>query len=148
MKYVHYHEKLKCHLCEKSYGTQYHLNRHIKNAHGSEEKVKCQFCEKEFSKDWIKSHVSKSHGEPTVECDICHCVLSSASLEMHKKHVHAPNSQSHTCEICAISFTLKASLERHKNYVHANNSLFCGICQKSFSQPSAFYAHRKKIHTN
>ena len=66
-------------------------------------------------------------------CPICKKVSKSATtLRMHLRNVHINAGSSYVCELCGVSYKLKASLEKHMKGVHQENRERDAICDGKF----------------
>ena len=67
-------KKFQCNLCNYSSHTLYHLTRHQKNKHPTEDTqyykcTECNFCS--TRKDTVKRHIKNVHNRVYVECEFC-----------------------------------------------------------------------------
>ena len=89
----------------------------IKREH--EEKFSCEMCGKVFnSKGKVKEHMSTHNDkpDPKFQCPICHKFMKQHNS--FKKHMVNVHKQSHTCDICNMTFHDAEYLKRHKIFKH------------------------------
>ena len=100
---------------------------------------------------------AESHGEESVgeglderTCPICKKVSKSAiTLRMHLRNVHVNAGSSYVCELCGVSYKLKASLEKHVRGVHQENrerDAICDICGFATFTNQELKMHRQRVH--
>ena len=83
-------------------------------------------------------------------CPICKKVSKSAlTLRMHLRNVHVNAGSSYVCELCGVSYKLKASLEKHVRGVHQENrerDAICDICGFATFTNQELKMHRQRVH--
>ena len=83
-------------------------------------------------------------------CPICKKVSKSAiTLRMHLRNVHVNAGSSYVCELCGVSYKLKASLEKHVRGVHQENrerDAICDICGFATFSNQELKMHRQRVH--
>ena len=83
-------------------------------------------------------------------CPICKKVSkSSITLRMHLRNVHVNAGSSYVCELCGVSYKLKASLEKHVRGVHQENrerDAICDICGFATFSNQELKMHRQRVH--
>ena len=85
-------KKHKCDYCEKSFQTPSDKKLHEKHVHLGIKDVKCDLCDfKTFSKEQLRAHTKRVHGNEEYFCDYPGCTKSYGIREnmyAHKKRVH------------------------------------------------------------
>lgn len=135
----------KCKLVFNS-AIQYYSHRNIHiQAESGKIVWSCAQCGKECkSRDKLKSHELKEHGQ--VRLYPCpHCVHSFSKpllLDYHINHVHHGEKQ-FKCQVCNQEFFRSYDLKRHLN-IHFNiKQHLCQFCGKQFNHLSNLYRHQR-----
>ena len=123
-----------CEQCNKTFSSQYNLNRHYKSVH----------LKMKQKRKGTKKYFCKQEG--------CDKVFSNGSN--YKKHydtVHL-NIRRHLCEICSFMFKTKWALKTHLNTLHEKDQqkfrIFeCKLCQKRFTSKGKLKLH-ETVHTD
>lgn len=103
---VHNDKKHKCFTCNKMFGRQGSLTKHIKVVHRGEKNYPCVICNMKFSqKSNLDSHFSRVHEERKI--------CSNSRFE---------------CIVCSTDFSTETSLNSHIQMVHENKKLKCTTC--------------------
>ena len=83
-------------------------------------------------------------------CPICKKVSKSAvTLRMHLRNVHINAGSSYVCELCGVSYKLKASLEKHVKGVHQEGrerDAICDVCGFATFSNQELKMHRQRVH--
>ena len=109
-----------CPKCNKAFGSQYMLQRHIEGIHDKILPYKCNKCQKAY--------------------------LSKSGLNMHNNIVHKKIIP-YECQECKKSFGHSITLERHIDTVHKKLTPYqCEVCLKSFGQKQNLKRHITSIH--
>ena len=142
----HHGIRFRCEKCDKSFGFQKDLNRHMKSVH-TDPSFFCEQCNKFYkSKKQFQEHV-RSHQDgyvkPTYPCQMCSKKFSTKYvLATHIKSAHLGMKKSFLCPTCGRSFTQKNSYRQHAN-VHAGiRPYVCDICGKSFTYEKSLKEHK------
>ncbi|KAM7349713.1 transcription factor grauzone-like [Cochliomyia hominivorax] len=141
-------KEVECHMCNKSFTSEFDLDRHINNIHKKIPQHVCDICGRIYkSKDAFKRHQNEHKGvvSQAVQCSICHTWLKNeSSLRLHR-FTHEENPT--PCDVCGKMFNTKRRLYRHKVYWHTmDTSLQCTFCDKVFREKRNLDEHMA-IHT-
>lgn len=138
-KHIRIHRKLfECIHCQTSFGTHYHLQRHLKRSHKiyfkkqkkelllleNQISHKCQFCDKKFcARSDLQKHINFHHTlmEKQFLCKKClKRFRTKGNLKEHLQvHLKKEERKMYQCsKCCHVSFTLKTSLTRHLKKFH------------------------------
>jgi len=115
-----------CEFCDRSYGTDRRLTRHVREVHAPQElkmqnQVICQFCGLNFSKTSLKEHLRIHTGALPYSCRFC-------SRKFRKKWTVKTHERQHTglkpykCSFpgCEEAFTQNVVRKSHEYRVHGN----------------------------
>ncbi|GFO45438.1 Zinc finger protein 362-like [Plakobranchus ocellatus] len=121
-------DKPKCHICEKTFDLQRHLNRHLKS-HSTFKRYLCRICNKGFNDTFdLKRHTRTHTGVRPYKCQHCGKAFTQrCSLESHSRKVHGQ----------AMSYAPKQ--RRRKLYV-------CEDCGNTTEDPADHFLHIKSKH--
>lgn len=137
-------KRLKCDLCDKTFGSKQSKSVHVKVHHGGERPHKCQECGATFPYARSLSLHSIKHRRTNSSkgyaCDLCGKVLNHpSSVIYHKESEHG--GQSYVCGKCGKSFKHKQLLHRHQ-LVHSQVRPFtCKICGATFKTNTNLVNH-------
>ena len=153
-------DSFNCSYCEKTFGRNEHLKRHVNSVHEGE-KFDCTFCEKSFSrKDKLKIHLKYVHRDSTIP---------STKLEQENQHNRKNESQCVKVKAEPIDENdqqmNRTQLEYQNNIKHeikdsSQDDAFvsqkmineplqtfvCETCGKEFSRRDYLKAHIMNIH--
>ncbi|XP_052860412.1 zinc finger protein 345-like [Anopheles cruzii] len=144
-------EQHQCRYCLARFDEEKQLQDHILT-HGGETAFICKICSAKFSHaKALKSHIRRAHGaeelpRKTVECNICHKVLSAQSIARHKKSHQPLKSTKHLeCNICHKVLGALSSLHRHKKThqpkLEEDKKYPCTQCPAKFYESGALQRH-------
>lgn len=102
-----------CDKCGNSFLDPYYLKMHQRAVHDGIE-VKCEVCDKICKNR--KSLIQHSQVHETVECLICHKILSERAFDRHMQSHSAENFMK--CVHCKYATTRKSDLKRHIGRKH------------------------------
>ncbi|XP_071958799.1 uncharacterized protein [Antedon mediterranea] len=160
MHEVHHLLMFRCDHCEKVFGTQNSLKKHLEATHSMKSQFICEYCEKIFVHEpSLKRHVEEVHEQKTLPCDICLKIFpSQRRLHEHMRTVHKiiVSKQSSViedlfkCKICDQEMASKGNLRRHMA-VHSGqgtesefklrNDLKCSLCGVQFNRRYLYMEH-------
>ncbi|XP_033126117.1 zinc finger protein 729-like isoform X2 [Anneissia japonica] len=160
MHEVHHLLMFRCDFCEKVFGTQSSLKKHLEVIHSMKSEYFCEYCAKVFIHEpSLKRHVEEVHEQKTLPCDICLKIFpSQRRLHEHMRTVHKiiVSKQSSViedlfkCKICNQEMASKGNLRRHMA-VHSGqgtesefklrNDLKCKLCGVQFNRRYLYMEH-------
>ena len=135
--------EFKCEFCEKTFPTEYYLDRHIV-CHTQEQKYPCDQCDSKFRHQSSLMKHKKKHDGVSYTCHICGKTYSYAqglAEHINDKHLNKKPKQSkcsqlekkYICDDCGKAFIGKGDLDRHKIIKHTKNfPLKCEKCGLGF----------------
>ncbi|KAI8124200.1 Transcription factor grauzone [Lucilia cuprina] len=150
-KHLRSHNKdkeVECHICNKRFQSEYHLERHLSNFHKKATPLVCDICGRVYkNKAAFKRHCDEHQGivSQAVQCSICNTWLKNEEgLRLHRfTHEEQPTA----CDVCGKLFQTKRRLYRHKVYWHTlDTNLKCTFCDKVFREKRNLDEHMA-IHT-
>ena len=125
-------KRFNCNFCEKSYGTSYTLNRHVRS-HTGERPFQCEQCEKSFTDmSYLRPHIMKVHNKISekrdvkLKCDICDKYFSSRMTLKTHNLLHI-GEKTFDCELCDKTFETKSNLNDHVTNIHEYKPFKCAI---------------------
>ena len=105
----------KCDDCEKTFGSNFNLQRHIKKLHMKERSFKCTLCNISFNRSYnLERHLEahKAQNDLKFKCTECNKSFSRKDiLEMHMKTHFAPKESKFYCTECDRCFLRKDLLQ-------------------------------------
>ena len=142
--------KFQCNLCDKSYKTKAHLQRHQKNSHVKIKPYKCDICDKSYKESkTLEHHMATIHKGERIKCNECESTFKwKTSLDQHINSVHEKVIPYH-CDLCTKSFPSNSQLSTHKAKGHYDNSdkeLKCLVCAEAFFGKHSLSRHMKQNH--
>ena len=155
----------KCHLCEKSFGNEFILKRHIMD-HYNVRMFACHHCEQTFSSlSKIRTHLNYDHtGFRCYTCDriksdmrrpktdegplVCNYCFKRFTTKMvltsHFNRKHSKKDQPYECRDCHSNFKLKEELMSHIQNNLCLKPIQCEYCPRKFTQ--AVYKDHLQMH--
>lgn len=151
-----------CHWtdCDKDYGTQDDLVKHISNdhIHANKKSFICQWkdCsrqEKPFKAQYmLVVHMRRHTGEKPHKCTFEGCWKAYSRLENLKTHLRSHTGEKpYMCEFpgCTKAFSNASDRAKHQNRTHSNEKPYvCKApgCTKRYTDPSSLRKHVKTVH--
>lgn len=140
-----------CEHCDKSFGENCNLQRHINTVHLKQQNFHCSYCDKSFGlKEYLQKHTNTVHLKlKNFQCSYCDKLFGGKSnLNRHIKTKHL-KQQNHTCTYCHKSFGENTNLQRHIKTVHLKQCVYsCNNCHESFGEKCNLQRHINNIHLN
>ena len=149
IKSEHNNEYLsKCDICEKTFGSNKLLKRHLVTHQLDRQKFPCKFCDKTYkNKQGLTLHSRSVHEEMKYKCQNCFKVFKSKpSLKIHfeTKHSSKPLVR---CDTCNKEFAHKRYLDAHIRIAHKiSESHECTYCHKGFTIKTNLNHHIRNVH--
>ncbi|KAM7348583.1 uncharacterized protein ACRADG_007857 [Cochliomyia hominivorax] len=132
----------KCHLCDKAFPVENHLNDHI-NEHMGFKKHKCDVCEKSFPNiTTLRDHIRSHTGESPFLCS--HCGKSFKTASILREHLQRHGEKKFSCPECPMKFHLEGSLNKHMTSHNKLKPYVCDTCGSAFSRQDNLKAHKFK----
>ncbi|KAM7350607.1 uncharacterized protein ACRADG_009160 [Cochliomyia hominivorax] len=132
----------KCHLCNKAFPVENHLNDHI-NEHMGFKKHKCDLCEKSFPNTTaLKDHIRIHTGESPFLCP--HCGKSFKTANVLRQHLQRHGEKKFHCPECPMKFYVKVNLTKHMTSHTKLKPHVCEICGSAFTRQDSLKAHKFK----
>ena len=167
-----------CKICEKSFPTELHLNKHTRkshtdtrytcaigsltfkhkdsltlhdaSAHKRKFKMICQFCGRGFNiKTEYQSHIYRHKGLTPYQCSKCGDYFRAKyTLKCHFAGCGVIE-RNYNCKICQRSFKRPSYLKEHIRDIHENpRGIICVKCGKKFKCRSTYRHHQRRHHAS
>lgn len=140
-----------CYHCGKRFQGKTPMTHHILRLHAKIRDFKCDECAESFPTQAILlRHKYKHEQRKKVTCDICGSKMMAASLDAHKRHVHADGQTAILrCDKCDYTTTYRHNFRKHKNnhLSEADKPFRCSVCNKGFPHHNTLRIHMM-IHTD
>merc|ERR1712179_692609 len=109
-------------------------------------KYKCLKCPKEMSeKRNLRKHVQTQHNGVRYTCDLCDYVGDGGNLNYHKKAEHY-HRYPYKCPNCEKTFSENSNLWRHRKSQHEGITYQCHFCKYKAKQTTHLKTHIKTRH--
>ena len=140
-------QRVKCSLCDKSFGNAGILSKHVRQIHDKEKNFKCPHCPKFFfSKTHLQKHDTIVH-KSLYQCKECN--KGFASMEAADEHniVEHQNAKPHKCKYCKEEFGYAKSLTDHVRVDHKLAQNYkCDICGRISKTRNSWHVHMSYVH--
>ena len=124
---IHFPERYKCSICQKTFASDYLLTHHTKVSHHDGNFIQCQECGKQLTTEFgLRSHMRLHKGE-LVSCS--HCPWKSHIPSKLYKHMRTQHKEE-----------WKEEQEKNKDFIK------CLECGKIVVGKAALTIHRVKVH--
>uniref|UniRef100_A0A8B9G974 Ovo like transcriptional repressor 1 n=1 Tax=Amazona collaria TaxID=241587 RepID=A0A8B9G974_9PSIT len=134
-----------CPVCQKSFGFQRMLNRHLK-CHSEVKRHLCPYCGKGFNDTFdLKRHVRTHTGVRPYKCSLCEKAFTQrCSLESHLKKIHGVaqryaykerRAKLYVCEECGGTAESQDGHIAHLRQRHPHSPLLAKLARKAAANP-------------
>ncbi|OXB53290.1 hypothetical protein ASZ78_016840 [Callipepla squamata] len=134
-------ELFSCPVCQKSFGFQRMLNRHLK-CHSEVKRHLCPYCGKGFNDTFdLKRHVRTHTGVRPYKCSLCEKAFTQrCSLESHLKKIHGVaqryaykerRAKLYVCEECGGTADSQDAHLAHLRQRHPHSPLLAKLARKA-----------------
>ena len=117
---------------------------------GTGKAYKCPYCERSFGKDYLMArHVKSEHKEKSLECEFCgegHKNVKDLKKHLEINHVGSSKGREYPCFYCELSFDNKKALKLHYQTIHNDKYSKCSQCGKRFPTEEALKSHKENDH--
>ncbi|KAM8985823.1 putative transcription factor Ovo-like 1 [Guaruba guarouba] len=138
-------ELFSCPVCQKSFGFQRMLNRHLK-CHSEVKRHLCPYCGKGFNDTFdLKRHVRTHTGVRPYKCSLCEKAFTQrCSLESHLKKIHGVaqryaykerRAKLYVCEECGGTAESQDGHIAHLRQRHPHSPLLAKLARKAATNP-------------
>ncbi|KAH3839560.1 zinc finger protein 85-like [Dreissena polymorpha] len=140
-----------CHLCEYIGKRETNLETHIKRNH--RQNLKCDICNKQFGYNWdLQRHIEQTHSETSFVCHICSkSYKTKKSFEEHlKSHEDGYVKSMYPCPHCEKTFSARQVLNSHLKYQHLGmkqkekQRFLCQTCGREFVHKYSYDSHMNR----
>ena len=131
---IHFPERYKCSICQKTFASDYLLTRHTKSAHEDRTFIQCQECGKQIATEFgLRVHMRLHNGE-LISCSYCPWkshIRSKLYKHMRLQHKEEwdreqeKNKDSFNCPECGKAVVNKSALTLHRIRVHGQKHTTC-----------------------
>ncbi|NXW68819.1 OVOL2 factor, partial [Hirundo rustica] len=134
-------ELFSCPVCQKSFGFQRMLNRHLK-CHSEVKRHRCPYCGKGFNDTFdLKRHVRTHTGARPYKCSLCDKAFTQrCSLESHLRKIHGVaqrygykerRAKLYVCEECGGTADSQDAHLAHLRQRHPHSPLLAKLARKA-----------------
>ncbi|NWV18164.1 OVOL2 factor, partial [Origma solitaria] len=134
-------ELFSCPVCQKSFGFQRMLNRHLK-CHSEVKRHRCPYCGKGFNDTFdLKRHVRTHTGVRPYKCSLCDKAFTQrCSLESHLRKIHGVaqrygykerRAKLYVCEECGGTADSQDAHLAHLRQRHPHSPLLAKLARKA-----------------
>ena len=139
------YENTTCSICKVKCSTTGKLVRHMRT-HVGENGFKCKFCPKAFPcNDYLQRHMFNAHTTDEETCPFCFqfCHTPEGLKEHLRVHADPKDVEAHFCDSCDIYFSQYSELQDHNANIHfSRDSLKCNYCHQTFSSRVLLTNHK------
>ncbi|XP_058717453.1 putative transcription factor Ovo-like 1 [Poecile atricapillus] len=139
-------ELFSCPVCQKSFGFQRMLNRHLK-CHSEVKRHRCPYCGKGFNDTFdLKRHVRTHTGVRPYKCSLCDKAFTQrCSLESHLRKIHGVaqrygykerRAKLYVCEECGGTADSQDAHLAHLRQRHPHSPLLAKLARKAAATPA------------
>ena len=133
-----------CSFCAKHFSTADSAKDHEKIVHKHIRNYKCDHCQKSFGRNpELTRHIEEIHEKVKYKCDVCSKTISSKSYLIHHKRMHLSNGQRFECKECEKEYKDAGGLRRHVKSIHLNVRYNCDPCKKVLFSEGGLRNHKK-----
>ncbi|XP_068779705.1 putative transcription factor Ovo-like 1 [Struthio camelus] len=140
-------ELFRCPVCQKGFGFQRMLTRHLK-CHSEVKRHRCPYCGKGFNDTFdLKRHVRTHTGVRPYKCSLCEKAFTQrCSLESHLKKIHGVaqryaykerRAKLYVCEECGGTADSQEGHLAHLRQRHPHSPLLAKLARKAAAAPPA-----------
>ena len=144
-----------CDLCDSTFATKAHRDRHIRQVHLKSETVTCSWsgCDKTFaSMRSMQLHVAAIHQQTLFHCPVTGCKFASGwkdAINIHVRAIHA-KEKPFACSVagCHYRSAYQTHLSSHRRSMHEGSRVTCPHdgCSYSASLPQNLKTHVECVH--
>lgn len=133
--------KRTCNLCGKTFKTAQNLRSHVRNIHSVVNRIACDDCGKSFkNENSLNEHTRRVHSgaQNKWKCEMCHVTFNLKAKDKHSKLIHKQ------CDNCD-----KLYVNRYKHYErwHSKGDT-CWHCDFKSNDNKSLELHMKENHVN
>lgn len=112
-------KQFRCHTCNKTFSTQWNLDRHT-TQHTGDKEYRCGECGKEFAlKDKYQQHLRRHDASARqYKCTVCDKELADRSSLKQHLETHNKSRQRYKCPVCSLSYTKPRIVRTHIHKAH------------------------------